>query len=45
MNNNVKMKNKDDIFRYTKLSNQISNKHNHAKKSNLIQIYFMIYIN
>ena len=38
MNNNVKIKNKDDIFRYTKLSNQINNKHNHAKKSNLIQI-------
>ena len=38
MNNYVKMKNKDDIFRYTKLSNQINNKHNHAKKSNLIQI-------
>ena len=38
MNNNVKMKNKDEIFRYTKLNNKTNNMHNHAQKSNIIQI-------
>ena len=38
MNNNVKMKNRDEIYRFTKLNNKTNNKHNHAKKSNIIQI-------
>ena len=31
MNNNVKMKNRDEIYRFTKLNNKTNNKHTMQK--------------